>query len=391
MERGGRCFAILVRGRSWSSFKMSAERFCIWFLAFRLARCPGGMALADYQETTASRSVSIRGGAVAIDPDQLRSPEQLIDDLSNFLAPPSGPAQGGSRRKENLPPHARAYTVDDDEFDEPMPIPSTWREASNEPEERGWFVEQTWAAVLGFAVGLVIVIPAILFATARFGALEDPAKVNAATGGAALVQLGGATGVAATSPLDDVLNRVGQPAPQSDAAAGEAPPAQKPLLQKRPAPAVRQPTTVAVASPVPANPGAEAEVPEIRVVARPTMRVPVAEPTVTTEKQPFTPQAVPVAAPAKPATLESKLPSLADARRRIALGEVLEGRKLLAQLASGGDTEAVFALAETYDPNILAAWALQGVKADVGKARLFYSMALSRGLKKARQRLIALD
>jgi hypothetical protein len=345
------------------------------------------MALADYRETTASRSVSIRGGVAAIDPNQLRSPEQLIDELSNFLAPPAGRPHGTNRRKENLPPHARAYTIEDEEFDEPMPIPSTWREGNSEPEERGWFVEQTWAAVLGFAVGLVIVIPAILFATARFGALEDPAKTTATAGGVALVQIGGATGVATSAPLDDALSRVSQP-PAGTATDGAASPP-KPLLRQQPAPAARQPAQVAVAPAEPAAP-ANADVPEIRVVARPTTSVPVTGPSTTTTS-PATELPVPAVAPAGPATLKSKLPSLADARRRIALGEVLEGRKLLAQLASSGDTEAVFALAETYDPNILAAWALQGVEADVGKARLFYSMALSRGLKKAQQRLLALD
>lgn len=317
-----------------------------------------------------------------MDANHLRSPEQLIDDLSSLLSNAGGGAKGGSPRNENLPPHARAYTIDDDEFDEPMPIPSTWREDAKEDVEKGWFVEQTWAAVLGFAVGLVIIVPAILFATARFGALDVPAI---ATGGkVALVQLGAAGGVTSTSPTVDSVESAA-PAPdvqEADRTFAASPP--EPVLRNGPAPA-EQPSASVVSPEKQAT-----EVPEIRVVTRPTTPVQVAD-SGTVASKPSEPSSTPAVEPTAPATLESKLPTLEEAHRRIALGEVLEARKLLAQLASGGDAEAVFALAETYDPNVLAAWAIQGVAADVSKARLFYSMALSRGLQKARQRLTALN
>jgi len=342
------------------------------------------MALADFRDTTSSRSVSIRGGVAALDSNQLRSPEQLIDDLSSLLSNAGGGSKGGGPRKENLPPHARAYTIDDDEFDEPMPIPSTWRENPKEEAEKGWFVEQTWAVVLGFAVGLVIIVPAILFATARFGALDDPAKAIAAGGNVALVQLGTASGITSPSPTVETTENVPQAPEVLEAERTVAVVRSEPVLRTGPAP-VEQPTASA------ASPDAQVtEVPEIRVVARPTTRVQVADSSAVASK-PSDPSSSEAVVPTEPATLQSKLPTLEEAHRRIALGEVLEARKLLAQLASGGDAEAVFALAETYDPNVLAAWAIQGVPADVGKARLFYSMALSRGLQKARQRLTALN
>ncbi len=49
-----------------------------------------------------------------------------------------------------------------------------------------------------------------------------------------------------------------------------------------------------------------------------------------------------------------------------------------------------FALAETYDPNMLAAWGTRGVAADVAKARALYRKALSLGAERAQVRLDAL-
>ncbi len=92
-----------------------------------------------------------------------------------------------------------------------------------------------------------------------------------------------------------------------------------------------------------------------------------------------------------PPDLMRKLPTLAEAKRLIASGKVPEARRALAQLASGGEPKALFALAETYDPNLLAAWSINGVPADAGRARQFYGIALARGVEAARQRLKALE
>jgi hypothetical protein len=37
---------------------------------------------------------------------------------------------------------------------------------------------------------------------------------------------------------------------------------------------------------------------------------------------------------------------------------------LLERAASSGDARAIFALAETYDPNMLSAWRVRGMKGD---------------------------
>jgi TPR repeat protein len=47
----------------------------------------------------------------------------------------------------------------------------------------------------------------------------------------------------------------------------------------------------------------------------------------------------------------------------------------------------VFALAETYDPNMLAAWGVRGVTADVMKAKALYFKARDLGIVRAQMRL----
>ena len=46
-----------------------------------------------------------------------------------------------------------------------------------------------------------------------------------------------------------------------------------------------------------------------------------------------------------------------------------------------------FALAETYDPNMLAAWGTRGIAADVTKAKSLYFKARDLGVSRAQVRL----
>ncbi|MGI9522118.1 MAG: hypothetical protein ACR2PG_10765 [Hyphomicrobiaceae bacterium] len=79
------------------------------------------------------------------------------------------------------------------------------------------------------------------------------------------------------------------------------------------------------------------------------------------------------------------------ARELIANDDVTRARIVLARLASQGNADAVFLLAETFDPNVLAAWGKDGQVADPDKARMFYSMALSEGVTAAQSRLSSLS
>ena len=98
----------------------------------------------------------------------------------------------------------------------------------------------------------------------------------------------------------------------------------------------------------------------------------------------------------EPATVKSATPEadleLARARRAIAEGHLKEARNILLGVAATGDPAILFALAETFDPRVLAAWNQRAqTKADPMTARLYYEGALSGGLAKAAERIRALE
>lgn len=79
------------------------------------------------------------------------------------------------------------------------------------------------------------------------------------------------------------------------------------------------------------------------------------------------------------------------AREEIRVGRIASARRLLepADLAENG--EARFMLAETYDPNVLAALGATGVMAETSMARRHYEAASRLGIEAAARRLEALD
>ena len=81
---------------------------------------------------------------------------------------------------------------------------------------------------------------------------------------------------------------------------------------------------------------------------------------------------------------------LAQASRRVESGDVAGAREILAAAEEGSHGPVSFALAETYDPNMLAAWGSRGAAADVAKAKALYRKALNLGVASAQNRLEAL-
>lgn len=77
------------------------------------------------------------------------------------------------------------------------------------------------------------------------------------------------------------------------------------------------------------------------------------------------------------------------ARTLVRRGEVLRARELLSK--DTANPAAAFALAEAFDPNVLASLNLVGVRSEVERARQLYAKALSGGVAAARQRLDALQ
>jgi hypothetical protein len=72
-------------------------------------------------------------------------------------------------------------------------------------------------------------------------------------------------------------------------------------------------------------------------------------------------------------------------------GNIGAARNMLDRAAEMGSTEALFWLAETYDPLLLSARQTIGTQSDIAKARELYGKALARGVSQAKDRLEALQ
>lgn len=81
---------------------------------------------------------------------------------------------------------------------------------------------------------------------------------------------------------------------------------------------------------------------------------------------------------------------LARASQLLVVGDVAAARIVLDRAVESGDLQALFALAETYDPLSLSAWGTLGTQGDVAKARELYARALAGGVQEAKERLNAL-
>ena len=132
-------------------------------------------------------------------------------------------------------------------------------------------------------------------------------------------------------------------------------------------------------------------------------------PAPTTDNPPTTPlptrnkpQMAVASADDKPATMAARptapeAPGNPDAPRLMARaslllsqGDVGAARIVLDRAAETGSAPALFALAETYDPFILAAWRTFGTQGNAAKARELYAKAFAGGVQEANDRLNAL-
>ncbi len=230
------------------------------------------------------------------------------------------------------PALAVADTLDPDHDDEPMPIPSTWREPRLNDDDR-WYRQQLGAAVLGLVAGLMIVVPSVMWLSGFF----DPQKAKLP-----------AAGQVATTPT-----------------AGKAAEVKTVRVQPRPLEKPAGATALSVTGSI--------------------------EPRVATARRQPEPAPPPTIAAAKFVEPGAQLEEvLAQATRRIETGDVTGAREVLAGADDGAQGPVSFALAETYDPNMLAAWGTRGVAADVAKSRALYRKALGQGVARAQPRLDAL-
>ena len=185
--------------------------------------------------------------------------------------------------------------VDPQHDDEPMPIPSTWRQPMLSDDDR-WYRQQLGAAALGLIAGLIVVVPAVLWLS---GFLGGPQK---------------------------------GPRP----AVAETPPAVKIAEVKR----VKADTPPKVDPPAPVERAAPAPRPETRTAS--------ALPLPTKAAPPPPPKVEPV----RSRTEEL----LKQAKFRIESGDIKGAREILDAPETASSGAMIFMLAETYDPNMLAIW-----------------------------------
>jgi hypothetical protein len=101
---------------------------------------------------------------------------------------------------------------------------------------------------------------------------------------------------------------------------------------------------------------------------------------------PSTPVVRPTPTPSSAA--DDRLTARADMLFRS--GDVSGARLLLERAQQGGNAQAIFLLAETFDPNALATIGAVGIRSDPARARELYGRALALGIARAGTRMEAL-
>jgi hypothetical protein len=228
--------------------------------------------------------------------------------------------------------------------DEPMPIPSTWRQPTVTDDDR-WYRQQMGAAVLGLAAGLLVVVPSVLWLSGWLGGPQTAKTASTRT-----TPIITADSTAFPSDVKTVKVQV-RPVEKTEV---------KTEVASQYVAATVEPRMAAILEPAPAALPPAAEAPPVPI-----------------------PAAVQRAEPPRPKVEDV----LAQAERRIESGDIAGAREMLTASESLGPGPIVFALAETYDPNMLAAWGTRGVTADVTKARSLYFRARDLGIARAQVRL----
>jgi hypothetical protein len=245
----------------------------------------------------------------------------------------------------------------------PEPIPVAWQSPVM-PRSPSALSRHMGSGLLGLALGLVIAVPGVLWYKGR---IDPLALAGFTTGdlGLAVAAPSSTAAVKIREPVTDVQRAVAAPADDArpgvpGAAVGEK------------VASVPSDTFATTAAPAPA----EARREEPAAVPAPILKPAPVE--VITSVAPPPP-------PVKP-----EVAMLEDARRLLGEGDVPAARRVLENQILATIPAARFLLAETYDPNFLAARGVRSVRAEVPRAVELYREALNGGIDAARQRLTAL-
>jgi hypothetical protein len=225
---------------------------------------------------------------------------------------------------------------------EPMPIPSPF---PNFPyENKYWFRQQVGSAVVGLITGLIIVVPTVLWLSGFFGP-----------------QHSGSTAAQASAPAIESNSSADSTVTDVRTVTVQAPPVDQNSTAEKPSESAAH-LVIGTFEPRPAQPF---------------------------ETKPMPPPVIPVhpAARLEDPTKNRLEELLAQANQRIESGDVIGAREMLAGADDGTQGAVLFALAETYDPNMLAAWGIRGAVSNAAKARELYEKAFGLGVAPAQNRL----
>ena len=228
-------------------------------------------------------------------------------------------------------------SVDLSADDEPMPIPSTWREPAQSDDR--WLRQQMGATLLGLCAGLLVVVPIVLWLSGWLGEAQKSRPQRSAE--------------PAIAPIEP--------------RAGEV---KTVKVQVRPVERTPQTAAQYITGSIDGRAGVEPPRPE-PIAALPVARAP--EPAM------------------RPEPARQVDDRLAEARQRIESGDVSGARDILSAAEGNAPGPISFALAETYDPNMLAAWGTRGAIADVARAKALYHKSLVLGMARPQARLEALQ
>jgi hypothetical protein len=324
---------------------------------------PAGAELANLQAlVTASVSQSQRPLQPAFR-DGLSSLSYTRPAQAPMPPPPPLPSSPAPSIAVVTPPLAAPTTggllVAEPHDEEPMPIPSTWRQPMPNDDER-WYRQQLGAAGLGLVAGLIVVVPAVLWLSGWLGGPQTKPQVarSQTTGEPAPVKI---------AEVQPVKVRI-----TTASAEARVPAAPEPSATETPEPRV---TAAAPRAEPPAPP------PRTRSIAEPPPAVQSPPPMMAG----LAPRPEPPAAPVRSRADEL----LTQAKRLIEGKDIVAAREVLQASETAGSGPLMFMLAETYDPSMLAIWQVKpdGVSANPERARALYQKARDLGDARAQQRL----
>jgi hypothetical protein len=239
----------------------------------------------------------------------------------------------------------------------PEPMPISWL-SPIKPQPPSAMMRHATGAALGLTLGLVLAVPLVLWQKGRI----DPVS--------SIAQMAANFGLAEAAPKAAVMTEVREPIAREPAS-------------REPAVEVVRAVPRSVAMPVEMTRPATTSV----IVSVP----PPADTTSVASLKPAVEMPLVQAEPTRAQTEAAKAAALLeDARRLIGEGDFRTARSVLEDQTVSAMPTARFLLAETYDPNYLAARGVRTVRAEVPRAIELYRLALDGGIEAARQRISAL-